>query len=172
MSLRLFGAIPLSAALKDQFATLQSRLRLKIEQGPLRVQWTDPSLLHITLKFLGSCPEISVKGIQEAFAAVAQVTKPFTMGFQGLGCFPLKGEPRIVWLGIDQGGIELTALAQAMDTALVSLGFEKEQRDFHPHITIGRVKTLRGGNGLRRILAQAKVPAFSDYRVNEVVLMR
>ena len=107
------------------------------------VKWISPSRLHLTLKFLGDVPEDKLELIESAACAATKKSKKMTLSISGTGVFPNPGRPRIFWVGL-KGDLEaLTALQEEMETALEEIGYEKENRKFSPHITVGRLRRVR-----------------------------
>ena len=105
----------------------------------LPIKWVVFENLHITLKFLG---EIDEKKRSETGSVIAQTGKKysrFTVRLEGLGCFPNPRNPRVLWVGVKEGNTELCDIAGELEKQLASLGFKEEKR-FHPHLTIGRIK--------------------------------
>jgi len=98
------------------------------------VKLVDPSLIHVTLKFLGNIDEGKVDEIE---AALRKVTvKPFHAEFKSLGGFPNSRSPRVIWIGAEG---DFTELNKQVEALMEELGFEREGR-FSPHVTIGRIK--------------------------------
>lgn len=91
--------------------------------------------------------------IGEALAGAASGASPLTITARGVGAFPSLKSPRVVWAGIEAGA-RLIALQKKIDDRLAPLGFETEQRGFHPHLTICRVKVASEGRELGRAIAQ------------------
>lgn len=132
---RLFVAVEFPGAVRD---------RLWEETAPLRdatraVKWVAPALMHATLKFLGERPPESRGPIAAALASATRRHAPIDGALRGLGAFPNFRRPRVVWVGIDEGG-RLARVAADIDTALEPLGVERERRPFTPHLTLGRVR--------------------------------
>ena len=105
----------------------------------LPVKWVKFENMHITLKFLGEIDEKKKTEITPVIKDICQRNSPFTVKMEGLGCFPNPRSPRVIWLGVTQGGEELCAIADALEKELARFGFKEEKR-FHPHLTIGRIK--------------------------------
>jgi 2'-5' RNA ligase len=146
--MRCFVAIELPARVREQLAELQARLR---EMDRL-VRWVRPEQIHLTLKFLGEVPDPQVPKVCSAVAkTAAQLTAiPFDIG--GVGCFPGNGPARIVWTGIVGPPTELVASHTACERVLANLGYPPEDRDFRPHLTIGRSREPRGAREIRNLL--------------------
>jgi len=104
---------------------------------PLReVRWTPFEQLHVTLRFLGETPTTQRDVLLERLATVR--VEPFPLPVEGIGVFPQKGPPRVLWVGVGSGHPRLHQLRQRIDDALLTTGLEVDLRTFHPHITVGR----------------------------------
>lgn len=126
---RLFVALPLPGPVRDALLTLACPLT--------GVSWTRPEQLHLTLRFLGDVPVEKLERIQTHLAAVR--VEPFILPIEGLGTFPPKSPPRMVWAGVGRGHPHLHQLRQRVDNALLTAGLlGLDVRTFHPHITLAR----------------------------------
>ena len=136
-SIRTFIAVELSGTV---IARAQEAIKLLRTSGA-EVGWVDRGQMHLTLKFLGNVPETETPDVCRVVAEAAAGVEPFEIVFRGLGAFPRASEPRTIWLGIDQGQAELAELHAAIEGALQKeMGFGKENRKFHPHLTLGRLR--------------------------------
>lgn len=107
--------------------------------------------LHLTLRFIGEVPPEVVDRIKLALEGVD--FKPFVVRFTGLGAFPDKRRPRVVWVGVQEGVREMTELSARVNAVLSRLKLPKPEEEFTPHLTIARVKG--GIGGLPRLLQEA-----------------
>jgi 2'-5' RNA ligase len=132
----------------------------------LPIKWVKYENLHITLKFLGEINENKKIEIAPALQEIANKVTPFNISLEGIGCFPTPKNPRVVWIGVKLGKENLCSIAQNVETALVGYGFKEEKR-FHPHLTIGRVKKLCSVNEIleRQIMSD-------PFLVNSIVLFK
>lgn len=114
------------------------------------IKWVKPANLHLTLRFLGETPANKVEAIARAMAAACQGKPQFELGFGPMGAFPSLAKPRVVWIGLEDGGQPLRALAGALANGLKSEGFAlpEEGRDFKAHLTMGRSRSPKGTHGL------------------------
>jgi 2'-5' RNA ligase len=151
--LRTFIAVEMSPSVIARAGDLIDKLRV----APAEITWVRPQQMHLTLKFLGDVPDTDTPDICRVVQKVADDFEPFEIICRGAGAFPNVRDPRTLWIGIEDGADELKRLQTLLDGALKSeLGFAKDQRGFHPHLTIGRVKReLPGGHGeLTRLLEE------------------
>jgi 2'-5' RNA ligase len=110
---------------------------LEICYGLPGAKWTDESRMHITLRFLG---EVDGGKFKDARAALNLVQfEPFEITVRGVGCFPLRKRPEILWAGID-GNDKLVQLRNRIEAALDHEGLGRESRKFHPHVQLAKVK--------------------------------
>jgi len=134
---RTFVAVELPETVRRRAADLTSRLAL----GSGRVKWVEPENLHVTLKFLGDVETTDLPEICSGVRAACGGINPFEMVLGGAGAFPRKESPRIVWLGLTDGAESMKRLYSAIDAELGQLGYRGEQRQFTPHVTLGRIRT-------------------------------
>jgi len=105
-------------------------------------------------------------------AEAAGPVEPFDFEVAMLGTFPPRGAPRVVWAGIEDAGGGLTRLHKGLERGLQALGFEREKRAFHPHLTLGRVKERRGTERLRALIEHEAATRFGTQRVEGLVLLQ
>lgn len=166
--MRLFVAINLDPSLKTPLAEIQGKL--KATEAP--VSWVKPEQLHLTLKFLGEVAEAALPLLQDALGRCLAEVAAFSLALSGLGTFPPKGTPRVIWVGVSEGGPEVGELNARIEEALHPLGFPREDRPFHPHLTLGRVKGTRHLQPLLERLRSLEVKELGRMRVRFVDLMR
>ena len=173
MVIRAFVAVLLDEGVRSAVAAAIERFR------PLgsAVAWVPPRNLHVTLHFLGDQSEERLAEAEAALADAAAGSAPLDVTFHGIGAFPGLERPRILWVGLAHGALEVRRLQARVTDALAVRGFGKEERAWHPHLTIGRVHDERRwrretGPPLRSALAQAATTTFGTQRVAEVALMR
>jgi 2'-5' RNA ligase len=139
---RIFLALNFSVAVTRRIAEEVERRKQPLVEAGFRVAWVPAANLHLTIKFLGSIREEAIEGVVGALNRVAPRHQPFEARAQGLGAFPSLHKPSVLWLGVESPS--LPPLQCEVEGAMVELGFDKEERTFHPHITVGRVKESRG----------------------------
>lgn len=138
--MRLFIAAPISIEVEKELARIISGL--KNFSGP--VKWVAPSNIHLTLKFLGDTDEKLVPQLKNIMDEIASNHSSVSSGLSGLGAFPDYRRPRVFWAGLERGAEELSRIAGEIEQAVHVLGFEKENRPFKAHLTLGRVKFPQG----------------------------
>jgi 2'-5' RNA ligase len=126
---RLFVAIPMPADVSGEL----SRLCI----GLPAIRWTDDDAFHLTLRFIGEVETGLFYEIGEALAVVSH--PPMELRLKGLGHFPPRGEPQVLWAGVEQPD-QLMPLKRRIERALESVGLQPERRKFTPHVTLGRFR--------------------------------
>ncbi len=134
--IRTFIAIPVP----ESVFVLQGNLKNTIEKKTGKVRWVKRDQLHLTVKFVGDTPEESNDDVRGVMQKVANQMTPFKIFIQGVGCFPKIERPRVMWVGLDGAIDKLNQLVTAVHDGLHPLGFPREEKEFHPHITMARAK--------------------------------
>jgi RNA 2',3'-cyclic 3'-phosphodiesterase len=130
------------------------------------VRWVRPENIHLTLKFLGDVAENDLARVAEALEPVHLRHAPFEAGISGFGAFPSARRARILWASIGEGSEPLRALARDVEASLEPLGFEREDRAYVPHLTLGRA---RGRPiALEAAEASSAIPGFTVHNVELV----
>jgi len=110
--------------------------------GPLSkskegLKLVEPSRMHLTLLFIGEARDERVPAIVESMNAPAGLP-PFDVTFGGVGVFPPRGAPRVLWVGIAEGAASLERLQHDIVERVRAVGIAFDDRPFHPHLTLGR----------------------------------
>ena len=129
---RLFVSIELPDSLTRSLAELDPHLR--------GVRWLEPRQMHLTLSFLGNVSSEIQETLSEKLRAISW--KPFFLPLIGLGTFPAKGWPKIIWIGVGSGHPHLFQLHKRVQEALLAVGLEPDLRSFHPHVTLARCRDV------------------------------
>ena len=140
MRLRLFFALETPSTVREEIAALSRMLR----QTGADVRWETPARSHCTLRFLGDTEESLLPGLVQAAAPIARETPGVRVRYANIGAFPEMRDPRILWVGIEDPAGILLRLREGIDGALERLGIPREEKRFHPHVTLGRVRSRKG----------------------------
>jgi len=181
--IRAFLAVELSQELQAGLATVQQELKHRIEpelKRDMRISWTQPASIHLTLKFLGDMDEQVIDPllivVEQAIGSQIAVNVPL----ERLGAFPRPQSPRVLWVGPLENwdrGTEAKRIAEihgAIEQACEGLRFLRETKPFSPHLTLARIRvgerqvgaTLAKGGVLDRPLS------LGSLAVESVVLMK
>lgn len=135
---RLFVAIELPAPVRRKLIEHIARIRSQVPDA--HASWLREDNLHLTLKFLGDTPVTNVEGLAQAAKRAASKVEPFEVVVGDCGVFPPRGQPRVLWLGIKDPSGQLALLHRTLEDECTSAGFPREERPFHPHLTIARIR--------------------------------
>lgn len=158
---RVFVAIELPADVRKALTEHIDRLRNSLPE--VRASWGLEENLHLTVKFLGDISVAGVAALSNATERAADVFENFALIIGGCGAFPAHGQPRVLWIGIEDPSGKLSQLQQTLEDQCAAAGFEREQRPFHPHLTIAR---LRKPQGSRRLAQLHKEIGFNSKTVD------
>ena len=129
---RLFVSIELPEPITKSLAELDPHLR--------GVRWLEPRQMHLTLAFLGNVETEIQEALSQRLRAISW--KSFFFPLAGLGTFPSKGWPKIIWVGVGSGHPHLFQLHKRVQEALLAVGLETDLRSFHPHVTLARCRDV------------------------------
>lgn len=129
-----------------------SEVQYELKNSWADVKWESSNKFHITIKFLGEIKEFQIGEIIESIRNVANHYSRFKVKYKNLGCFPNLKNPRVIWIGCEDLNGTLEKIKNSLDEELKKYGFEIEDRKFHPHITLGRVKSSKGIKNLLPII--------------------
>jgi 2'-5' RNA ligase len=118
----------------------QHTARLKETAPEAQASWSRTDNVHLTLKFLGNVSPASVENLSDAASQAVAGLGPFTIRIEQSGVFPLHGSPRVLWIGVNDCEGKLRNLQMRLEDQAERLGFQKEARAFHPHITLARLR--------------------------------
>lgn len=115
-------------------------LQQSLARTGARVKWVSPDSLHITLLFLGEVDDRALPDVCRAVKKAAANEPPFPLRLSGVGAFPTIRRPKIAWAGITDGLAELRRLHDVLEQPLLDMGcYRREEREYTPHLTLGRV---------------------------------
>ncbi len=166
MGKRLFVSVDLPDALADGVEEVQDEFR-----DASGLNFTDPDQAHVTLKFLGDTDADRIDPLVDELAAAVDEAgvDPFEATYGGLGVFPSLEYISVVWLSVEAGGEEMTRLHEAIEARTTAMGFEAEDHEFTPHVTLARMEHA-GGKELVQELVREREPTVGTTEVTEVRL--
>ncbi len=143
-----------------------------LSPGTSGIKWVDPRLIHLTLKFFGKISTEQVDEISEVSQKVILENKPFSLTLKGMGGFPHIRRPRIIWAGLNRDLDALLKLVEALEDAYEQIGIAREDRSFHPHLTLGRNKTNQPNERLFQRLSAWAEEESEPFAVEEIILYK
>ena len=171
---RLFIAVPVAEAVRDAVGALME----EVAGGPVdrrlpgQPRWVRVEGLHLTLRFLGATPDDRRAELVAAISNAAAVTRPFRVVLSGGGAFPNQYRPRVLWIGIAEGGPELAALERRVDAELVRRGWSPDDRPFTAHLTLARTDGVQGAADRARHLIDAAEDLELAWEADRLILYK
>jgi len=166
--MRLFVAIDVDAAARQALVDVQKKIVRRVsKKSDLRL--VQPDQIHLTLAFIGEVDDVKAAAIVEAMGSPIGVER-YTLIVGGLGIFPSRGAPRVLWVGSTAGARETIAVRQVIADRLAAVGVTLEERAFHAHFTLARWRMAGGAD--RRVVAAADTGELARVPVDAVTLYR
>jgi 2'-5' RNA ligase len=163
--IRAFLALDLPSDIKARLMELESAVNM----SGADVKLVENENLHVTLKFLG---DINPEMIEKVYDVMNAIKEPsFVIEVKGSGVFPNQKMPRVLWAGVAEGSVKVTSIFRQLESGLTKLGCPAE-RNFTPHITVGRVRSLRNRDRLLQVLANFNAQSFGETRIDRIVLKK
>ncbi len=135
---RIFAAIELTDEARQVCSTHLEEIRSEFPS--VRIGWEHREKLHITLKFLGNVDSRLIETFSSHLIGIAERHERFTLRLSKTGVFPSPIRPRILWIGVSDTSGVIQSIYRDIEKASVELGVTPEERAFHPHVTIGRIR--------------------------------
>lgn len=165
---RTFIAVDVGESIVAAATSLQKQLAT----SGAAVKWVEPDAMHITLLFLGEVDERDLVNVCRLVTKAAGEMPSFPLRIAGVGAFPNPRRPKVVWAGITDGAEELRRFFQMLEEPLIERGiYRKEERDFTPHLTLGRVRSEEDGNLLAVELPKHLAWKGGQTVIDEVLVM-
>jgi RNA 2',3'-cyclic 3'-phosphodiesterase len=169
--MRLFVAIEVPGAWR---AAAREATEALVRASKIRLRVVDPTLMHLTLRFLGEVPEASVEPLTRALnETVSAVDVELELG--RAGTFGPAARTQVVWLSVGGDLDGLQALADRVEAAVRAAGLRSEERPLRPHLTLARLGRQLGPDDRRAVAEAARnldPPPALAFRARELVLMR
>lgn len=170
--MRAFVAVELPAAVR---LLLQEQVFLLRKAGG-RASWVRSEHMHLTLRFLGEITEEQKAAFSQSLFELCAGMSPMQLAVEGIGAFPNLRRPAVVWAGIRQISGDLAGFQQQVEHAARGVGLEPDNKPFHPHVTLARIRELAASTGLVQAVkdrADGPSPAFGDeFKAAAVALFR
>lgn len=165
-TIRAFIAIELDPQAHNELSSLQETLK----NSGADVKWVEPRNIHLTLRFLGGIKPVVSEEVKRIMTETAAHFKAFDLTIKDIGGFPDIDSPRVIWVGVDSGAGEATRIAKEIETKLESIGIPKEERKFHPHLTLGRARSRKNGDKLHELIGRTKFKGNSKIKADHLTL--
>ena len=132
------------------------------------IKWVEENNLHLTLKFLGETSEIQVLEVKNILENIGARYSGFSFSLNGLGYFKSQRQPRVLFVGISDFK-QMKIIAGELEDKLTNIGFEKETREFKPHLTLARIKFLKEKRRFFQFVDGYKNFSFQRVIVSEII---
>ncbi|HJR06205.1 MAG TPA: RNA 2',3'-cyclic phosphodiesterase [Pyrinomonadaceae bacterium] len=172
--MRIFCAVELPELVRARAAAHIARLREAAARLPIKISWERAEKLHLTLKFLGEIEPARVEALQRAANRAAASVGKFEARLQGAGTFPASGNPRVLWLGLEDETNAIAQLQEQLEAECALENFPRETRAFHPHITIARIRipVAAPARRLAKLHNEMGFEPPASFNVNDLTVMQ
>ncbi len=169
---RVFVAIAFPDEVKERCGALVARLKTGIQFTGAHPTWVKTQSLHLTLAFLGRTPLTALPAVERIMDSAAISQKAISLSLRGVGLFPTPKNPRVISLHLHGDLVRLERLQDELSKQLRESGFAVDDRPFRPHVTLARLKSMRGLPGVRDIVQTHSEARVGEVRVDRLTLYR
>lgn len=164
---RGFIAVKISKEVEGSIGRYQESLR----RTGFECKWVKPSNIHLTLSFLGNVENDTAIEIMDLLKTSLAGYGAFNVKASSVGVFPNVKRPSVLWVGLSNVE-ELRRLKNIVENSVSRFGFKPEERDFKPHLTIGRFKARCDQAMLEKIIDRDRNKEFGEFSVDRVIFFR
>lgn len=169
MEIRSFLAFELPAGIKKTVA----RISGEVQHSGLDARWVKPENIHLTVVFMGTIKTENIGSLGEEVQKVCSGYGSFDIALKGMGCFPSRQRPRVLWIGLDGNLGRMSQFRDDLQRSLKAFGIKEERRRFKPHLTLGRFRSTRKtGSELEEILKAYEVLQSPFESLSELFLFK
>jgi len=166
---RVFCAIEIPTEVRQRILAHADGLR---QAAPtVQASWARLENIHLTLKFFGNVEREKISKISKAADAVARHFSPIKIKVEETGAFPKHGAPRVLWIGLNDSSGKLVDLQKELERECAQEGFAAEDREFHPHLTVARLRNPHGARTLSELHRARKFDAV-DFTLTGLTVFR
>jgi len=162
----------MAAAVSEAVQSALAGIQFRLKTAGADIGWVEPARIHLTLLFLGHVFEPQATALAAATDDITAGYKPCTLEVNGLGCFGRPHAPRVIWTGLTGNLQPLLELQGKIAEAAKAAGIYTDARPFHPHLTIGRVRSSRRAQELLQAIETCRGTAFGTLEIKSVHLMQ
>ena len=161
----------LSIDIEDQSLLSQiQNIQQKLDLSAAKMKIVKSENIHFTLLFFGDTPLTRLDQIRASLERI-KIT-PFEIEIAGVGAFPNRRRPRIIWIGVTYNASKILSLKDEIDSSLIELDYQPEKRKYTPHATIARVRHVKDSKRIADNLENLSDEVIGRMNVNTVTLMK
>lgn len=162
---RIFIAVKIEPA--DTLFEMFSAIKMALKDE--RIKWTDPGNFHLTLAFLGETEEDRIKVVSDMLKKVSSRYSEFDINLKGAGIFKSIHDPKVIWTGFVPSDL-LDDLFASVKEGLNVAEIRIDARNFNPHLTLGRIKSIKEKEILKTLLNKYQDYEIQKQHISEIIL--
>jgi 2'-5' RNA ligase len=166
---RAFIAIEIPVSIRNKIFESFDRVRRQLSG----IKWIEVPQMHLTLQFLGEVEDAVIdQEIIPRLQALTSDEETINLQVGGVGLFPSLHKPRVFWVGLGGDGVRLKRLQGKIEKGLEGLPLHQDKKEFHAHLTLGRIKAPNAASLWHKILEEYEKIDFGTFSVDAVILFK
>lgn len=162
--MRLFIATEIETDITTKLGLVQNKLK----KTGADIKWVKPENMHFTYHFLGKLEEEKITVLKRIMDSCRNKAR-FKIKFTGLKTFPDLKKPRVLWLDVEDKNSSMAGIFGTLAKELEKYGFGVDSRPYIAHLTIGRIKSGRNLENLKKEISNSKID-FAETEINNIGL--
>jgi len=135
-----------------------------------KMKLVETNNIHFTLRFFGDTPLERISQIKEHLEEIE--IDPFEITIGGVGAFPNKRRPRVIWIGVVENGKQIQDLKLEIDSLLRNIGYKPERKRYTPHATIARIRHIKDSSKIESNLEEVADELIGTMLISRFKMMK
>lgn len=165
MGKRCFLGVDVTEGVRNELSKVQSEMK-KIDAD---MKWVGPKNFHFNIKFFGNLKEDSIEQVVDRIYEAVEEINPFSVDLEGVGVFPSSDFIKVIWAGVEDPE-DFREVVTSVEDSLSEIGIEKEDREYVPHVTLGRMKSGKGKEEVKELLEKFEGKEFGEMKIEKFIL--
>ncbi|RKX96218.1 MAG: RNA 2',3'-cyclic phosphodiesterase [Spirochaetes bacterium] len=169
--MRTFLAVTIPLEIKNKIEKFIEEFKYETDKKRSNVKWVKIENIHITIYFFGNVGNQDLSILSNKLPEIGNTYPPFEISIKGVSAFPKPESPRVIWCGIIDNSNTLRKTNGFVRDIIRdnNLNVDIDNREFSPHLTIGRVKGRYCDSLVKKIIS-SELREFGSFIINELVL--
>jgi 2'-5' RNA ligase len=147
-----------------------SQIQQMLDLGSAKMKIVETDNIHFTMRFFGDTPVARLDQMRECLQQIK--VSPFQIRVKGVGAFPNKRRPRVIWIGVTDNAHQIVQLKAKIDELLTEIGYSAENEKFTPHATIARIRSVKDPSQLIHNLEELAEEQVGDMTVSSICMKK
>jgi 2'-5' RNA ligase len=147
-----------------------SQIQQKLNKQCAKMKIVEPENIHFTIRFFGDTTIARLDQMRDCLKQIKLT--PFEIRIEGVGAFPNKRKPRVIWIGVADNSQMVIDIKSRIDEILTEIGYKAEKERFTPHATIARIRSIKDPSQMFSNLEELAIEPVGNMIVKSVSMKK